>query len=74
MKAMMEQNSSKARLLSKLSKHRNSPKLLWSLMLNQLKIKKHMTLLSCAFSCAPGMGDNFKVKVLNGGWLYQPLA
>jgi len=24
--------------------------------------------------CAPGMGDNSKVKVLNGGWLYQPLA
>ena len=23
---------------------------------------------------APGMGGSYRVKVLNGGWLYQPLA
>lgn len=30
----------------------------------------------CQGSCfsAPSMGDSYRVKVPNGGWLYQPLA
>ncbi|REK62784.1 MAG: hypothetical protein DF221_12705 [Brevibacillus sp.] len=27
-----------------------------------------------AFVGAPGMGGSYRVKVPNGGWLYQPLA
>ncbi|CAM5793971.1 hypothetical protein BBOR36S_03349 [Brevibacillus borstelensis] len=26
------------------------------------------------FFGAPSMGDSYRVKVPNGGWLYQPLA
>jgi hypothetical protein len=38
------------------------------------EIKQNRTAIVRFFCGAPGMGGSYRVKVPNGGWLYQPLA